>query len=284
MFLTPLMKRLEEGRSLDEAVEAARSTVNTVLPPGPVKDVLHGRPLGHALHPLLVALPIGMNVGATLLDVLGDEDDRAAARRLVGAALVSTVPTVASGWADWSELGSAKRPMRVGLVHAVANGAAAGVFAASWVARAAGHHRTGAALSMVGLAGLGAAGYLGGHLVYAQGVAVSRTMDHRPGPQEWTDVAAAQDVGESLLRVEVAGEPVVLTRTGGLLRALAATCTHLGGPLDEGTVEDGCVVCPWHGSRFDLADGSVERGPASVPQPAYDVRESGDRVEVRARR
>lgn len=283
MFLTTLMKRLEERQSLDEAVEAARSTVDAVLPPGPVKDVLHGKPLGHALHPLLVALPIGMNVGATLLDVFGDDDDRVAARRLVGAALVSTVPTVASGWADWSELGSAQRPARVGLVHAVVNGAAAGVFAASWFARLAGHHRAGAALSMVGLGGLGAAGYLGGHLVYAQGVAVSRTMDHEPQPQDWTDAAASADVTEGLLRVEVSGQPVVLTRAGGVLGALGATCTHLGGPLDEGTVEDGCIVCPWHGSRFDLADGSVDRGPASVPQPAYEVRERGDRVEVRAR-
>ncbi|MGC5585484.1 Rieske 2Fe-2S domain-containing protein [Ornithinimicrobium sp. W1679] len=283
MFLTPLMKRLEETEGLDAAVDSARSTVNTVLPQGPVKDVLHGKPLGHALHPLLVALPIGLNVGASLLDVLGDEGDQAAARRLVGAALVSTVPTVATGWADWSELGSAQRPARVGLVHAVANGAAAGVFAASWFARLAGHHRAGAALSMVGLAGLGAAGYLGGHLVYAQGVAVSRTMDHEPAPADWTDVAAAEDVGEGLLRVEAAGQPVVLTRAGGGLAALAATCTHLGGPLDEGTVEDGCVVCPWHGSRFDLRDGAVERGPASVPQPAYDVRETDGRVQVRAR-
>lgn len=284
MFLTPLMKRLEESRSLDGAVEKARSTVDQVLPQGPVKDVLHGRPLGHALHPLLVALPIGMNVGASLLDVLGDEEDHAAARRLVGAALVSTVPTVASGWADWSELGLAKRPSRVGLVHAAANAAATGVFAASWLARVSGHHRTGAALSMLGLAGLGAGGYLGGHLVYAQGVAVSRNVDHAPKPADWTDVAAAADVGEGLLRVEAAGQPVLLTRVGGSLSALGATCSHWGGPLDEGTVEDGCVVCPWHGSRFDLSDGSVARGPASVPQPAYDVRESGDRVEVRARR
>lgn len=283
MLLTTLMKRLEGTKELDAVVEAARSTVDAVLPKGPVKDLLHGKPLGHALHPLLVALPIGLNVGASLLDVFGDEDDRVAARRLVGAGLVFTVPTVASGWADWSELGSARRPARVGLAHAAANGAAAGVFAASWFARAAGHHRAGAALSMVGMAWLGAAGYLGGHLVYAQGVAVSRTMDHRPVPRDWTDAASLAEVGEGLLRIEVRGQPVVLTRTGGLLHALGATCTHMGGPLDEGTVQDGCVVCPWHGSRFDLADGSVRRGPASVPQPAYDVRERDGRVEVRAR-
>ena len=49
-------------------------------------------------------------------------------------------------------------------------------------------------------------------------------------------------------------------------------CAHAGGPLDKGTLVDGCVECPWHGSRFRLADGHVARGPAVYDQPVFEVR------------
>ena len=68
----------------------------------------------------------------------------------------------------------------------------------------------------------------------------------------------------------------------GTIHGIADRCTHRGGPLHEGELQDGCVTCPWHFSRFRLEDGSVERGPATVPQPTYDVREVGDRIEVRS--
>ena len=49
-------------------------------------------------------------------------------------------------------------------------------------------------------------------------------------------------------------------------------------------VEGGVLVCPWHGSCFDLRDGSVARGPAVFPLPAYDTRIEGGQVEVRRSR
>jgi len=78
--------------------------------------------------------------------------------------------------------------------------------------------------------------------------------------------------------------PELLARDGGVMVAIGATCSHQGGPLGEGTFEEGCVTCPWHGSVFRLADGRVERGPASVPQPRYAVRVLDGRVEVRRER
>jgi nitrite reductase/ring-hydroxylating ferredoxin subunit len=65
---------------------------------------------------------------------------------------------------------------------------------------------------------------------------------------------------------------------------MANTCAHLGGPLNEGTLEDGSVVCPWHGSRYALEDGSVLDGPSAHPQISYDTRvsETG-MIEVRTR-
>jgi nitrite reductase/ring-hydroxylating ferredoxin subunit len=64
---------------------------------------------------------------------------------------------------------------------------------------------------------------------------------------------------------------------------MGATCSHYGAPLDQGSVEGACLVCPWHGSRFRLADGSVARGPATSPQLSYDVRLVGERVQLKVR-
>src|SRR6266487_1259683 len=60
-----------------------------------------------------------------------------------------------------------------------------------------------------------------------------------------------------------------------------ATCTHLAGPLDEGTVEDGIVTCPWHGSRFCIYDGSVVNGPAVYAEPTFAVRVRNGKIELR---
>jgi nitrite reductase/ring-hydroxylating ferredoxin subunit/uncharacterized membrane protein len=281
MVLSALVGKLEQAKALDPAVDAMTEKITSALPRGPVKDLLHGTWLGHPLHPLAVALPIGLWSGALLLDLTGG--DRRAARRLVGAGVLSAVPTAASGWADWSELGLAKRPKRVGIVHAGTNALTILAFAGSWLARRGGGSG-GRGLALAGAAGLSVGGYLGGHLAYAQAVGVNRNADAVKEPREWTDACAASDLDERTPhRVEVQGQPVVLVRTGGIVSAIGATCSHWGGPLDEGTLVDGCLECPWHGSRFRLADGSVARGPATASQMAYDVRTSGDRIEVRVR-
>ena len=283
MWWSTVTGKLEQARALDPVVERVASAVNTLLPGGPVKDALHGRWLGHPLHPLLVAFPIGLWSGSALLDMApGGEGTRRAAQRLVGAGLLAVVPTVAAGLADWSALGAFHRPKRVGLVHALANTATTTLYGASWLARRRGHHGRGRLLGLAGAAGLAAGGYLGGHLAFSQGVGVNRNADQQKEPRDWTDAAAVVEVVEGRLhRVEVAGIPVVLTRHGGELLGMAATCSHYGGPLDDGQIVGDCLVCPWHGSRFRLADGTVARGPATAPQVAYELRTSGDRIELR---
>jgi nitrite reductase/ring-hydroxylating ferredoxin subunit len=115
-------------------------------------------------------------------------------------------------------------------------------------------------------------------------VGVNRNADRAAEPTEWTDAVAASEVRDGQLRrVDVEGQPVLLTRQGGRLLAIGAVCSHYRGPLEDGELDGSCVVCPWHGSEFDLADGSVVRGPATVPQQAYDVRAVGERIEVKAR-
>lgn len=284
MWLSTLTGRIEQAKVLDPAADAATKAWSALLPRGPVKDVLHGTWLGHSLHPVLVAGPIGLWAGAVLLDLTGGRSSRGAAQRLVGAGVLAAVPTALSGAADWTELGVAKRPKRVGLVHAAANNLTVLAYGASWLARRRGDHARGRALALAGTAGLAVGGYLGGHLVSVQAVGVSRNADEQRKPREWTDAAAASDVVEGRpYAADVQGQSLVLVRTGGTVSAIGGTCGHWGAPLAEGELVDGCVECPWHGSRFRLADGTVARGPAATPQQAYDVRATGDRLQVRVR-
>jgi nitrite reductase/ring-hydroxylating ferredoxin subunit len=83
--------------------------------------------------------------------------------------------------------------------------------------------------------------------------------------------------------VTVADAPVLLYRDGAEISAIGAVCSHAGGPLDEGSTEDHCVRCPWHDSVFDLRDGSVVHGPATYPEPGFDVRERDGQIELRRR-
>lgn len=286
MWWSTLAGKLERAKALDPVADGVERVVHTVLPRGPVKDALHGRWLGHAVHPLLVTLPIGMWTGSLAFDLTGDDK---AAKRLVGLGLLSVAPTAAAGLADWSELGSARRPKRVGLVHAASNTVTAALFAASWLARSRGDHTRGRTLSLAGALTMAAGGYLGGHLSYSEGVGVNRNADEAKAPLDWTDAAAGTDVVEaSPHRVDVDGQAVVLVRRAGTVHAMGAICSHWGGPLDEGELAltsggDACLVCPWHQSEFRLEDGSVARGPATSPQTSYDVRETGGRLEVRVR-
>jgi nitrite reductase (NADH) small subunit len=80
--------------------------------------------------------------------------------------------------------------------------------------------------------------------------------------------------------VTVDGKKIALFNVGGHFYALDNTCTHRGGPLSEGKIEGQAVICPWHGSKFDLQTGKVLGGPATLPVTAYPVVVEGDRVKI----
>ena len=82
------------------------------------------------------------------------------------------------------------------------------------------------------------------------------------------------------MRQMLGAVPVVAIRTNGAIRVLADRCSHRSGPLSDGELADGCLICPWHGSVFRVADGSVARGPATAPQPAFEVREADGAIQV----
>ena len=82
------------------------------------------------------------------------------------------MPTTWSGWRRWAagDAITGPREKRVGLVHALTNGLAIGIYTASWAARLRGRHDTGARLALAGATVAGVAGYLGGHLAGARNV------------------------------------------------------------------------------------------------------------------
>lgn len=61
----------------------------------------------------------------------------------------------------------------------------------------------------------------------------------------------------AMVRARAGDTDVLLVRQHGRVCALVHACAHLGGPLSEGTLKEGSVVCPWHGSEFALDDGRV---------------------------
>jgi 3-phenylpropionate/trans-cinnamate dioxygenase ferredoxin component len=80
--------------------------------------------------------------------------------------------------------------------------------------------------------------------------------------------------------VEVEGKGIALFNLGGEIYALDNACTHVGGPLSQGRVEEGEVECPWHGSRFDIRTGEVRMFPAREDVATYEVRVTGNDVDV----
>ncbi len=248
-----------------------------------LKDMLNGTWLGHALHPVLTDVPLGAWSGATLLDLtwLNNEDEgvaRSADLTLV-LGLAGATGALVTGLTDWSDLDGTDR--RVGLMHGLLNGSITCMYLASLLLRLTGLRRTAIAFSTSGYLVSLFSAYLGGELSFAKGIGVSHVA-WEGGPDDFVAVMDAQDlVDGKLTRVDVSGIPAVLLKQGQSIYAIGATCTHLAGPLAEGTVKDGVVTCPWHGSSFCMADGSVVNGPAVYAAPTFAVRMRNGKIELR---
>lgn len=82
------------------------------------------------------------------------------------------------------------------------------------------------------------------------------------------------------IRVTVDGAPVAVFNVGGVLFGVDARCTHVGGPMDRGSVSGTTVTCPLHGSEFNLSTGAVVRGPATRPLKSYRVKAEADGLTI----
>jgi 3-phenylpropionate/trans-cinnamate dioxygenase ferredoxin subunit len=91
--------------------------------------------------------------------------------------------------------------------------------------------------------------------------------------------SALADPGREL--VEIDDRPIVLLRVGNDVFALDDVCTHDGGPLSEGELEDHTIACPRHGAKFDIRTGAALTMPATKPTVAHEVKVVGDDIMVR---
>ncbi len=263
-----------DADELDALTEPLKRVIQG-LPLGRLRGVLHGRPLGHPLHPALVQLPVGAWLSAAVLDVVPGSER--AAHVLVAVGVVTAAPAAWTGWVDWAELH--EQQMRTGLLHAASMVAAVGLYGASWAARSRGRHRLGRALGFAGLAAAGGGAAVGGHLAYRQAAGANKAEPvlHlvRPG---WHTLGRTDEftVGEATRRMVGEVPVLVVWETDEVFHVLADRCSHSSGPLSEGKVADGCVTCPWCGSAFRLSDGWNVDGPATAPQPRFATRTDGD--------
>jgi uncharacterized membrane protein len=166
----PLLRVLEHAASIDRR-SAAIDRLAQPLGSSALAPMLRGRPLGHALHPLLTDLPLGCWTSAMLLDAVGGRSARPAARRLTALGLLGVAPAALSGLAEFDAL--ERRPdRRVATTHAVANAIATGCQLLSWRARRRDRQLRGVWWGLMGNSVAAASGYLGGHLAFASGVGV----------------------------------------------------------------------------------------------------------------
>jgi nitrite reductase/ring-hydroxylating ferredoxin subunit/uncharacterized membrane protein len=271
----------EAGLNLSRAVHEA--VLRGGDPARMLADLLHGTWLGHPLHAALTDVPIGAWMLAGGFDAYAalsrSREAEWAADKLLAIGVAAAIPTALAGMADYSAI--KEDAVALGMAHALLNSAALGLFLGSLWARASGNRGFGVLLSSAGLAAVTASASLGGDLAYRKRVGVN----HAPPatePTEWTAVLAEEKLREGKARRVKAGDaPVMLYRDGDGIHAIGAVCSHAGGPLEEGKIENHCVECPWHQSVFDLRTGEVVHGPATHAQPCYEARVRDGQVEVR---
>jgi nitrite reductase/ring-hydroxylating ferredoxin subunit len=283
MPLTFLSRLAASQRWADPLADRLQPLIRRAVSPPPVRNLLDGVWLGAPLHPALTDVPVGAWTTALVLDsgsaLSGSESLGAAADRALAVGTIAAVPAAVTGLNDMRDLIGQSR--RIAMVHALVNVLGLSLSAASLACRHQGRRGLARALSGLGYLTSSSAAHLGGKLSFALGIRVNRTVGQSVPESFVTVLDAAELQGDGLRQVEVDGVPVLLARTrAGEVCALASTCTHLGGPLAEGSREGDTVTCPWHGSRFDLRTGAVVEGPAVFVQPRLEARVRNERIEV----
>lgn len=254
-----------------------------------VSNALNGAWLGHPVHPPLASLTSGALGTTVALDALSVLPGRPAselvdasrfARRALGLGILANIASAVTGVTDWQHTHEEDR--RVGVVHGLLNVVATGLYVKSWSDRRRGRHLRGIAISAVGYGITVGSSYLGGALVFESGIGIDQS-GQRLRTRDWTPVLPATSLQNGKpQRVEIDGVGLVVCKTGdGEVSAFGEFCPHLAAPMADGWVDRGRIVCPWHGSRFDVDSGEVLRGPAAAPLPRYQARISDGMIELR---
>ena len=285
---SPLIRRLirHTGRLDRPAGFVAKAVDAFYKRARPVQSLVNGTWIGHAIHPLLTDVVIGAWTVVLAFDLIGLAVPNAglatAAEIALWLGVLAAGGAILTGLTDYKDAFGDEQ--RIGFLHALVMTVTTILYVASGLMRLAGPVNSNAAraVAIAGFILVTAGGYLGGEMTFGFGSMV----DHNAFSDElrkFTPVGPLADLKEGLNRVSVKGRPILLVRRGDDVVAIGAVCSHAGGPLDEGELHGDEVTCPWHGSKFRITDGQVRRGPATFPEPAYEVRVSDAGVEVRSR-
>ncbi|MEO6964541.1 MAG: DUF2231 domain-containing protein [Acidobacteriaceae bacterium] len=274
--LTPIEEKLQ--KCVDTALYGGGSeTAQTI------RNFLNGVWLGEPLHVVLTDIPIGAWTVALVFDSLdcvkSSREYAAAADTSIAIGLAGAVGAALTGIVDWSDVDPPAR--RVGLLHGLLNLSATALYASSFVYRRKKLRTQGRIYAALGFSVMMVAAKLGGDMVYKHRVGVDRTSGET-FPEMWSPVMEESGLEqEKPTRAEHQGVPILLVRRNDCVFALAETCSHFGAPLSEGKLVGDAIECPWHASRFALADGRVLQGPAVHPQPCMQARIRNGKIEVR---
>jgi nitrite reductase/ring-hydroxylating ferredoxin subunit/uncharacterized membrane protein len=240
-----------------------------------IRDLLVGRWLGHPLHAVLTDAPIGILFLAIVFDVLAMPE---AAAWAIGFGVLTMLGAALAGFADYADTdGKARERATLHsslMVLALVGYVVSLVFRIGTVPAAS---APGVWVSVVSFLILAAGAYVGGDVVYVLGNMVSRHAFRGAGTKwiamEPAEVGVDGAIPEGRpIKAKLGINTLVLVRQGEKILALHDTCAHAGGPLSGGRVVGNAIECPWHASRYELANGHVVRGPSVYAQPAYEVR------------
>lgn len=237
----------------------------------PVQNFLNGTWLGHPVHAVVTDVPIGALTVSIVADLI-NQPIVADVSLVIG--LLAMVASAVTGAADYAEVDGTARNRAT--VHSVIMVGSLVLYAISLLIRngSPADRLVPIVLSVVAYLLLSIGANIGGDLVYLIGTHVDRHA-WRDAGAKWIklDLGGLADIPEGgPTKLKAGINELALIREGDRILAVHAQCAHAGGPLAEGTIVDGAIECPWHGSRFRLTDGHVARGPAMYDQPAYEVR------------
>jgi nitrite reductase/ring-hydroxylating ferredoxin subunit/uncharacterized membrane protein len=269
-----------------------------------LKAFIQGKPLRHPVHPALVHFPIGLFLLSLILDLVSYvwSDSTGLVRAsfyAMAAGFGVGLLAIVAGLVDRSDIRMDHPARKTVNLHMTLNLIAMALYVINLFLRAGQVDRDTTPpipllLSVVGVGIILFSGYLGGTMVYDDGIGVGRHRRYTRTPRQTIDVsmferqdgwvavcdADALKEGESL-RVDWDGNIIAIARYAGEVYAFQEFCTHRYGPLSEGKLSNYQVECPWHRSCFDIRTGKVVEGPAKVDLKSYSAAVRAGKIFIR---